>query len=87
MFADAINAHSGAPQSIYSDEFVWKNGAEGELGYKLEVPPVHPILIASKTLGYGMSHAELMSQFNQLQVTIALVRDGYHPESQGGKCI
>lgn len=85
VFADAINAHSGAPQSIYSDEFVWKNGAEGELGYKLEVPPVHPILIASKTLGYGMSHAELMSQFNQLQVTIALVRDGYHPESQGGQ--
>lgn len=85
VFADAINAHSGAPQSIYSDEFVWKNGADGELGYKLEVPPVHPILIASKTIGYGLSHAELMAQFNQLQVTIALVRDGYHPDSQGGQ--
>jgi choline dehydrogenase-like flavoprotein len=85
VFADAINAHSGAPQSIYSDEFVWKNGATGELGYKLEVPPVHPVLIASKTLGYGNSHAQLMSQFNQLQVTIALVRDGFHPQSQGGQ--
>ncbi|MGL5026141.1 MAG: GMC family oxidoreductase, partial [Shewanella oncorhynchi] len=84
VFADSINGHSGAPQSIYSDEFVWNNGADGELGYKLEVPPVHPILIASKTLGYGTSHAELMSQFNQLQVTIALIRDGYHPDSKGG---
>lgn len=85
MFTDPINGHSGAPQSIYSDEFVWKNGADGELGYKLEVPPIHPILIASKTIGYGKSHAELMANFNQLQVTIALVRDGYHENSPGGE--
>lgn len=87
LFNDAINGHSGAPQSIYSDQFVWQNGVAGELGYKLEVPPVHPILIASKTLGYGQSHAELMAQFNQLQVTIALIRDGYHPDSQGGQVV
>lgn len=85
MFTDPINGHSGAPQSIYSDEFVWKDGADGELGYKLEVPPIHPILIASKTIGYGQSHAELMANFNQLQVTIALVRDGYHENSPGGE--
>lgn len=85
LFNDAINGHSGAPQSIYSDQFVWQNGASGELGYKLEVPPIHPVLIASKTLGYGQSHAQLMAEFNQLQVTIALVRDGYHHDSQGGQ--
>ncbi|MGS0681572.1 GMC family oxidoreductase N-terminal domain-containing protein [Shewanella sp. 125m-7] len=85
VFSDPINGHSGAPQSIYSDEFVWQNGADGELGYKLEVPPVHPILIASKTIGYGKSHADLMEKFNRLQVTIALVRDGYHENSQGGQ--
>ncbi|GIU19615.1 GMC family oxidoreductase [Shewanella sp. MBTL60-007] len=85
VFSDPINGHSGAPQSIYSDEFVWQDGADGELGYKLEVPPIHPILIASKTLGYGQSHAQLMEKFNQLQVTIALVRDGFHDNSQGGQ--
>ena len=85
LFNDAINGHSGAPQSIYSDQFVWQDGADGELGYKLEVPPIHPVLIASKSLGYGQSHAELMAQFNQLQVTIALVRDGYHEGSPGGQ--
>ncbi|MCE9677641.1 GMC family oxidoreductase [Shewanella sp. AS1] len=85
LFNDAINAHSGAPQTVYSDQFVWQDGAEGELGYKLEVPPVHPVLLASKTLGFGLSHAELMAQFNQLQVTIALIRDGFHPDSPGGQ--
>ncbi|MCH1929639.1 GMC family oxidoreductase [Shewanella sp. A25] len=85
IFSDAINGHSGAPQSIYSDEFVWKNGAAGELGYKLEVPPIHPVLMASKLLGYGKEHADIMANFNQFQLTIALIRDGYHPESQGGQ--
>lgn len=84
VFDEAINGHSGAPQSIYSDQFVWRDGAAGELGYKLEVPPIHPVLIASKTLGFGKSHAELMANFNQLQVVIALVRDGFHSQSQGG---
>lgn len=84
-FADAINAHSGAPQSIYSDEFVWQNGIDGELGYKLAVQPLYPMFVASKTIGYGAIHAELMSQFNQLQATMASIRDGYHPDSQGGQ--
>ncbi|MBV7316289.1 GMC family oxidoreductase [Shewanella sp. NIFS-20-20] len=85
VFDENIKAHSGAPQSIYSDEFVWRDGAAGELGYKLEVPPVHPVLISSKTIGYGRSHAQLMSKFNQLQVTIALVRDGFNAQSSGGE--
>lgn len=84
LFDETISAHSGAPQSIYSDQFVWRDGAAGEPGYKLEVPPLHPVLLASKTLGYGTSHAELMRQFNQLQVTIALMRDGFTPELAGG---
>ncbi|MBM7070830.1 GMC family oxidoreductase [Shewanella sp. 202IG2-18] len=85
LFDKAINGHSGAPQSIYSDEFLWRDGVEGELGYKLEVPPIHPLLVASKTLGFGKSHAELMRDLNQLQVTIALIRDGFNSESQGGE--
>ena len=85
IFDKQIDGHSGAPQSIYSDEFVWRDGAGGEMGYKLEVPPIHPVLIASKTIGYGQSHAELMTHFNNLQVMIALVRDGYSEQSPGGQ--
>ncbi|AZG34946.1 MAG: GMC family oxidoreductase [Shewanella psychromarinicola] len=85
IFAEQINGHSGAPQSIYSDEFVWRDGAVGDVGYKLEVAPVHPVLIASKTIGYGVSHAQLMANFNQMQVTIALIRDGFNQQCPGGQ--
>jgi choline dehydrogenase-like flavoprotein len=83
LFADDINGHSGAPQSIYSDQFVWPLD-RAEPGYKLEVPPLHPVLMATKLIGTGAQHSALMTKFNQLQVCIALLRDGFHPQSQGG---
>lgn len=83
VFAEQINGHSGAPQSIYSDQFVWP-AESSQAGYKLEVPPNHPVLMATKLTGMAEQHAVLMQQFNQLQVTIALLRDGFHPQSQGG---
>ena len=83
-FMKDIHGHSGAPQSIYSDEFVWKHGADGPIGYKLEVPPIHPVLIGSKLSGYGQPHADIMHRFNDLQIMLALLRDGFHPDSQGG---
>ncbi|NKF49528.1 GMC family oxidoreductase [Shewanella sp. WXL01] len=85
LFEEQVNAHSGAPQAIYSDEFVWRDGATGNLGYKLESAPVHPILISSKTIGYGQSHAKLMENFNRIQVLVALVRDGFNEQSPGGQ--
>lgn len=83
LFTEQINGHAGAPQSVYSDQFVWPDGSD--IGYKLEAAPVHPVLMATKLTGSGQQHAALMQQFNQLQVTIALLRDGFHPESQGGR--
>lgn len=84
LMEQEVRAHSGAPQSIYSDEFLWKDGAKGKVGFKLEVPPVHPLLIGTKLIGYGEQHAQMMRQFNHIQVHIALLRDGFHPESVGG---
>ena len=37
-----VDPFYGAPQSIYSDEFNFRDGVDGPVGYKLEVPPLHP---------------------------------------------
>ncbi|WP_337880030.1 GMC family oxidoreductase [Rheinheimera sp.] len=83
LYDEPIFGHSGAPQSVYSDQFVWPE--DDQMGFKLEAAPVHPVLMASKLIGHAESHAALMRQFNQLQVCIALLRDGFHPDSQGGE--
>jgi choline dehydrogenase-like flavoprotein len=79
-----VDAFAGAPQSIYSDHFLYENAIDGPAGYKLEVPPVHPLLTAVTMPGFGSAGARLMAGLPHLQVTLALMRDGFHDESQGG---
>ncbi|CAA0124675.1 putative GMC-type oxidoreductase [BD1-7 clade bacterium] len=84
QFDETIAPYYGAPQSIYTDHFIWKQGVSGPMGYKLEVPPLHPGFTAALLCGDGQAHYEAMSQLPHLQSVLALLRDGFHPQSQGG---
>lgn len=85
MMPQRIDGHSGAPQTIYSDHFLETQAIDGPIGFKLEAPPLHPVLVATTLHGYGAQHRELMKAFPQTHVLIALMRDGFATESQGGK--
>ncbi len=85
LFDQPIRAFSGAPQSIYSDHFLDSVAIDGPLGYKLEVPPLHPVLFSTTLQGWGEAHARLMREFAHSQTTLALVRDGFNPDSRGGQ--
>jgi choline dehydrogenase-like flavoprotein len=82
-----VQASSGAPQTIYSDHFLDTVPVGGPVGYKLEAPPLHPILAGITLPGFGADHARWMKEFANLQVVIALLRDGFHPESAGGRVL
>lgn len=83
LFEEAVEGFYGAPQSIYSDHFQWP--ADQQIGYKLEVPPLQPMLATGLLKGFGQQHRQLMQQLPYLQCTIALHRDGFHPQSPGGQ--
>jgi choline dehydrogenase-like flavoprotein len=85
LFEQAINGYSGAPQSVYSDHFLDNVAVNGPLGFKLEVPPLHPVLFSTTLQGFGEAHAKLMKNFTNSQTILALVRDGFHPQSIGGQ--
>jgi choline dehydrogenase-like flavoprotein len=80
-----VGGFAGAPQSIYSDHFLDSIPLDGPAGFKLEAPPVHPILAGITLPGFGADHARWMGNLPNLQVTIALLRDGFHPEAPGGR--
>jgi choline dehydrogenase-like flavoprotein len=84
IMPEVVAGYSGAPQSIYSDHFLHTQPLDGSIGYKLEVPPLHPVLFATTTPGFSGAHAALMQQMPYAQVIIALLRDGFHPQSTGG---
>jgi choline dehydrogenase-like flavoprotein len=81
----AVNGYAGAPQTIYSDHFLDSLPLDGPAGYKLEAPPVHPILAGITLPGFGSEHGRWMKEFANLQVVIALLRDGFHERSPGGR--
>jgi choline dehydrogenase-like flavoprotein len=84
LMPDRIDGFAGAPQTIYSDHYLDAQPIDGALGYKLEAPPLHPVLTAITLPDDGVAHARWMRDFPRMHVLIALLRDGFHPENQGG---
>jgi len=79
-----VDGYAGAPQTVYSDHFLHTGAIDGPLGYKLEAPPLHPVLLSTTMAGFGVQHAQMMGQFPHLQGMLALLRDGFAADSPGG---
>ena len=85
LMPDPVRGDAGAPQSVYSDHFLDSVPVDGPIGFKLEAPPLHPVIFSTTMAGYGEQHAALMREFNNTHVLLALLRDGFHPQSPGGR--
>ncbi|MBC6960993.1 MAG: FAD-binding protein [Lautropia sp.] len=84
-FDHRVDGFSGAPQTVYTDHFLDGGPIDGPIGYKLEAPPIHPVLFATTLQGFGKAHAQQMADFNRTHALIALMRDGFHPQAAGGR--
>ena len=80
-----VEAWAGAPQTIYTDHFLETQPIDGPIGFKLEAPPLHPVIFASTVTGYGQQQAALLAQFPHTHVLLALLRDGFHAQAAGGR--
>ena len=85
QFDQPIEAWAGAPQTLYTDHFLHTQPIDGAMGFKIEAPPLHPVIAAATLAGHGQEQAEVWRQFPHTQVLIALLRDGFHAESAGGR--
>ena len=79
-----VHGYAGAPQTVYSDHFLERDPIDGPIGFKLEAPPLHPVLFGMTMQGFGEPHAALMRDFARAHVLLALLRDGFNPGSPGG---
>jgi choline dehydrogenase-like flavoprotein len=84
IFSQRVDGFAGAPQTIYSDHFLETQAVDGPVGYKLEAPPLHPLLLSTTMAGFGKAHADTMAQFPHVHGLLALLRDGFHEDSPGG---
>jgi choline dehydrogenase-like flavoprotein len=84
IFAQRVDGYAGAPQTVYSDHFLHTERIDGPMGYKLEAPPLHPLLLSTTMQGFGAQHAAVMRQFPHVHALLALLRDGFHDDAPGG---
>ncbi|HUR90090.1 MAG TPA: GMC family oxidoreductase [Ramlibacter sp.] len=80
-----VRGWEGAPQSIYTDHFLQTQAIDGPMGFKLEAPPMHPVIFASTVPGFGEPQARALKEFAHTHVLLALLRDGFHAQSPGGE--
>ncbi len=85
LMPERVAGYAGAPQSLYSDHFLERDPIDGPIGFKLEAPPLHPVLFSTTLHGYGEAHAQMMRDFAHAHVLLALLRDGFHADSPGGR--
>jgi choline dehydrogenase-like flavoprotein len=87
IFEQRVEGYNGAPQTVYSDHFLQTQPIDGPIGFKLEAPPLHPLLLSTTITSFGRDHAQVMQQFPHLQGMLALLRDGFHDQAPGGKVV
>ena len=85
VFEQKVEGWAGAPQSIYSDHFLYTQPIDGPIGYKLEATPIHPGLTSKLLGGIGPNLAERFKHYPNTQMMLALVRDGFHADAAGGE--
>jgi choline dehydrogenase-like flavoprotein len=84
VMPEVVDGFAGAPQTVYTDHFLETQPLDGPIGYKLEVPPIYPLQYGSLTQGFGQKHALLLEDMPHKEVMIALLRDGFNDQSEGG---
>jgi choline dehydrogenase-like flavoprotein len=84
LMPQRVEGWQGAPQSIYTDHFLETQPIDGPIGFKLEAPPLHPVIFSSSVVGFGEQQADLLRNFPSTHVLLALLRDGFHRQATGG---
>ncbi len=85
VFAQTVAGWEGAPQSMYTDHFLEVAPVDGPIGYKLEAPPLHPVIASSTLPGFGAQQSAALKDFPQTHALLALLRDGFHEQASGGQ--
>jgi choline dehydrogenase-like flavoprotein len=82
VYDDRIEGWRGAPQSAASHHFARRGD---EVGYFLEVAPVHPMLMATAMPVFGTAHRDTMARIGHFAAFLAITIDGHHDDVVGGR--
>ncbi|HEX6835400.1 MAG TPA: GMC family oxidoreductase [Polyangia bacterium] len=80
-YKDPVEPYYGAPQSVASHAHADRGD---DVGLFYEAAPMHPMLAAVATAGFGAPQHEMLQKLPYLAAHVALAIDGFHPSEEGG---
>lgn len=81
---EKIDPAYGAPQSIYTNHWTWRDGVTGRAGFNMEVVGAQPVVSMAFWKGIGGEMADFARRYPHLHILVSQIRDGFHEDSQGG---
>lgn len=81
FYDEEVVGWRGAPQSVASHAPAHRGE---EVGYFIEVAPIHPMLSSTSVTAFGAAHAERLAEIQRMSALIALQIDGLHDDVVGG---
>lgn len=85
VMPERLDPFYGAPQSIYSDEFTWRDGVAGRAGFNLEAVGAQPVASMNFFKGLGEDLEAFARALPHRHIMVAQIRDGFHSKSPGGQ--
>jgi choline dehydrogenase-like flavoprotein len=82
---EPVQPFYGVQQSVYMDQFTWRDGAAGRAGFNMEAAGAQPVVSMNAWKGIGAEMADFASRLPYLHTLVSQIRDGFHPDSQGGE--
>ncbi len=85
FMSERIDPFYGAPQSVYTDHFTWRDGVTGRAGFNMEAVGAQPVVSMNFWKRSGSQMADFARRLPHLHTLVSQIRDGFHPESPGGR--
>lgn len=84
IMPELVDAYVGAPQSVHSDQFLWRDGVTGRAGYHMEAVGTQPAGTMNFRKGIGPELVQAASQYRRTHILVSQIRDGFSEASPGG---
>lgn len=82
---EIVDPFFGAQQSVYVDEFTWRDGVDGRAGFNMEAAGAQPVVSMHAWNGIGTELADFARRLPHLHTLVSQIRDGFAPDSRGGE--
>jgi choline dehydrogenase-like flavoprotein len=85
LMPEPVDPFYGAPQSVYTDQFTWRDGVRGRAGFNMEAAGAQPVVSMNQFKGVGTELADFARRLRYLHTLVSQIRDGFHEDSPGGE--